>query len=292
MSRFYYGAHMSSSNILKSLREIMDSNGNFIQIFVNNTHGKINPDLLNKYRVIGPDILKMCEKNNLKIVIHSPYTINFAKNISENDNGFNIIFSELQVADMIGAIGTVIHVGKSLDNSIEEATENMFMSIKKIIKFIKENNLKSKIILETAAGQGTELFVTVNNNLRPLTDFYNRFTNDDKKYFKLCIDTCHIFSAGFDIRTKENVTKLFKDLESLNVLNHVALIHFNDSKKDYAERKDRHESIGYGFIGPKGLSYVVKYAYRYNIPLMLETPDETYVNEIPWINDIVKKCKK
>jgi len=194
-----------------------------------------------------------------------------------------IILDELIVADMIGAIGCVIHVGKYLKIDKDESTNIMQQNISYILKFMQEQKLKTNLILETASGQGTELFPSINNSILPLTNFYNRFTDLQKKYFKLCIDTCHIFVAGYDVRTKKNVLKLFDDLKEQNVLQHIALIHFNDSAKDFGTRVDRHEAIGHGFIGVIGLCNVLKQANKYKIPCVLETPDDSYITEIPWI---------
>lgn len=288
---WFYGCHLSSNNIFDSINEVNKYQGNFIQIFVSNPIGKPAKDALKKYKTIGPDIKKYCLNNLTKIVIHSPYTLNFAKEFNEDSYWIKNILLDLRIAHEIGAIGCVIHVGKYLDLDINVATQNMYNSLKYIISIIKKEKLNSILILETAAGQGTELFVTEDNTLDELANFYHRFTKDDKKYLKICVDTCHIFSAGFDISSKKKVRYFFILFEKMIGLQYLALIHFNDSKTEYNSHKDRHEKIGNGQIKTSGLIEFLKQAYKFKIPLILETHGDAYKKEIPWINKIIKKIK-
>lgn len=288
---FYFGGHVSSTKLDKSLQSVLDLGGNFAQIFVNSPYGKYNPNLISKYTMKADEIKEFCSENNMKIVIHSPYTLNFGQEMSPHSPKLQIMYDELYVANLIGALGCVIHVGKYLKLSEEESIEHMYTNLLCIIKYMKEQKLRSKLILETSAGQGTELFVTVNNSLDPLTSFYNRFSKDEKKYLKLCIDTCHINSAGYCIDTKQHVNKLFTELEEADVLKDVVLIHYNDSKTPCCSRVDRHEALGYGSVGISALSEVLKKAFEYKIPCVLETPDENHINEIPWMSALVNKLQ-
>ena len=224
------------------------------------------------------------------MVIHSPYVFNFAKEENHDDYQFTQIKRELMVAHMIGAIGCVIHVGKYLELTEHKATANMLCSLKHIAKYIEDNNLTSKLILETAAGQGSEMIVTTDNSLAPFAAFYNMFTDIEKESIKICMDTCHIFVAGMDIRTRPGVDNVFKQLKLFDLEQHIAVIHFNDSAKDYGTRVDRHGAIGQGFIGFSGLSQVLKHAYRLKIPCVLETPGDAYEEEIPWMTEMINKC--
>jgi deoxyribonuclease-4 len=288
---YYIGAHLSSINIIESLRLIQSYNGNMIQIFVSSPIGKQKKNIIEDYQIKGPEIKKYLIDNNLKIVIHSPYTLNFAREFNKNNYIFDIIFKELKIANLIGAIGCVIHVGKYLDINIKYALNNMYLSIKYIIEYIKKERLNVYLILETSAGQGTELLVTENNDIDELSNFYAKFTEKEKEILKICIDTCHIYSAGFDIRIKKNIKKFFILIKNLIGLENIVLIHLNDSKTEYNSHKDRHEKLGKGTIGLKGLQYFVKYALKYNYPIILETCEESYNKEISWINKIKNKIK-
>ena len=125
---------------------------------------------------------------------------------------------------------------------------------------MRKNKLNVKIILETAAGQGTELLTNIYN----LINFYEKFSNEEKEILKICIDTCHIYSAGHDIREEEQVELFIKILKKGIGMKNIALIHLNDSKREFNSHVDRHEKLGKGTIGLEGLK------------------------EIPWIRKIIK----
>lgn len=289
-SNHLIGCHLPSANLFKSVDEVNLHGGNFMQIFVTNPMGKAGKDSLDKYKQIGPQVKSYCENNQTSIVVHCPYVLNFAKEFSEGSNEIKRVELELQIAHEIGAIGCVIHVGKSLHLDVNDATLNMYLAIKHILNFIRKHKLTPKLILETAAGQGTELFVTEDNGLDELANFYHRFTKSDKEIFKLCVDTCHIFSAGFDIGSKKKVRYFFILFDKMIGLEHLALIHFNDSKTPYNSHVDRHERIGKGHIGLSGLAEFARQANRFKIPMCLETHGEAYKKEIPWILRVISKA--
>lgn len=290
MEDFYYGYHVTNSNLLNSLKKLKTDGGNFAQFFTSSPIASQTNGIVAKYEKMAPSIIKYCKENNIKLVIHSAYLLNFAKQPETNNESFRTIKNDLIIADMLNCIGCVIHVGKYLDLEKKDAIKNMFNSLKDIINFIEIKQLKSKIILETAAGQGTELFVTKNNTLKPFSDFYNKFTKEQKKYLKVCIDTCHIFSAGICLNTKNNLIKFFDELKENIKLENVAVIHLNDSKVECGKCVDRHEVLGFGYIRLSSLRYIIKMANFYNLPCVLETKpeDKNHIPELTIIKDCIK----
>jgi deoxyribonuclease IV len=282
---FFFGAHMPSKNIIESLEEVKALGGNMIQIFVANPMSARHRDrAIRKYSEIGPKIKEFIHKNKMSLVIHSPYVLNFANRVVNPSEAYWVksYMDELMIADLIGAIGCVIHVGKHLNTGVDTGLQYMYVSLKYLIHKVIELKLEAKIILETAAGQGTELLVTHDNSFIDLLTFYKRFSERERDVLKICIDTAHVFSAGYDIRNDKLLHKLFETFS-----NDIALIHLNDSKKDFNSHLDRHERIGKGTIGKETLMKVVMYAQHHKIPLILETPDSGYLKEIPWIKSIL-----
>jgi deoxyribonuclease-4 len=222
---------------------------------------------------------------NFKLVIHSPYTINIAikNNLINISYWIKSIHNELIIANLIGAIGCVIHVGKYLSLDIPDAKKYMYLTLKYLIHRVKSDKLNVFILLETCAGQGTELL----SDFEELALFYNKFNDNDKKVLKICVDTCHIYSAGFDISTKSKVKDFFKLFNEKIGIENLALIHLNDSATVYNSHVDRHQNIGKGSIGFEGLKEFVIFAYKYKIPIILETPNNGYIKEIPWIKNLV-----
>jgi len=309
----YFGGHMSiTKGIVSAITEINNLGGNMIQIFISSPMMfNSNIDMKKFTPLIVEQIKNKCIETDSKIVIHLPYIINLAKpinfytvattnanantttntNLYETDKVIKLIIKQLEISHLIGSIGCVIHVGKYTGLTELEGLENMYKSLKLIINYIKDKNLNTYIILETSAGQGTELVPTKNNSLNELADFYNRFNNDDKQYIKICVDTCHIFAAGYDIRQKYMVKTFFDQFHEAIGLENLALIHLNDSKKTCGSCVDRHENLGKGCIGLEGLRHFIRYGIYYKIPIILETPSD-YAEELNLINKVKNGVNK
>ncbi len=137
-----------------------------------------------------------------------------------------------------------------------------------------------KILLETSTGQGTEMCY----KLEDLAHFYRKFSSNDNKELKsrikLCIDTCHIFSAGYNIRDTNGVRNYLEAFDELIGIKYVRLIHLNDSRVDLGDKKDRHANIGKGYIGYTGLKLMFEYFKKLDVPIILETPGCVFVKEI------------
>ena len=271
--------------IIENLIDIIKYNGNFIQIFVSNPIDfHLSSDIINEYKLLSKDIIDFNKKNNTHIVIHAPYTFNIAKDNTKSFNHLNNLKKNLYICHIIKAIGVVVHSGKYTNSNILDSINYMYRAIKYLIKIIIENKWDVKIFFELGSGNGKDIIIT-SNTLTDFTSFYNKFKPKYKKYLKLCIDTCHIFAAGYDIRKKENVNKLLKEIKNDIGIENLGLIHFNDSYYDLGTLKDRHCNIGEGFIGKDNLMYLIKKFKKYNIPIMLETKDDykTMMKELTFL---------
>lgn len=208
------------------------------------------------------------EENGLYIVAHSGYLFNIAVEPEMNKYAVETAVDDLVTVSDLGGRGAVFHVGKHKKMCEEEGINNMYFNIHNILTDSKELAPDSIFILETAAGQGTECCT----KLEQLAAFRNMFDDDDKKRIRFCLDTCHMFSAGYDLRTLEAVNVFEKKVDNTIGWDTVELCHFNDSKNELNARVDRHEKIGKGYIGEKGLSAVAHLMSKYDIPLIMETP--------------------
>jgi len=206
------------------------------------------------------------------VVSHSPYLINLAKDPVNEKYVADALKNDLEFVNKLEGIGSVVHMGKKIKLTEEQALDNMEKNIKNILSEYKGN---SKLILETSCGQGTELLYKIED----LGKFYERFTKKEKERIGFCIDTCHVFVAGYDMRTAQKVKSFFKLFDNCIGLDKLVLIHFNDSDKRFASHVDRHDDIGEGFIGKKeggsisGLKEVFKTAKKLGVPMTLETHD-------------------
>lgn len=235
---------------------------------------------------------KYVRDNNLFLVSHATYLLNSATTDKWEDKILSAM-NDLIYAEKIGAIGSVFHVGKHLKQTVNEGIEIMFNFIASVIERLQNMNSKSIYILETCAACGTELL----SDLKDFGDFYNRFSDKQKENLKICIDTCHVFSAGYSLKSEMDSINFIEIVTDFIGWDNVVLIHLNDSKKDCGCHVDRHANLCQGCIGKddeSGFKFFVKHCFNLKIPMILETPHddnnmyEIYGSELEkirfWIN--------
>lgn len=270
---FYFGAHNSIlDDLVKGAREVRLAGGNLIQIMLTYPDQRSLVKLDDKHLI---DFKHYLDKHKMKAVIHSSYMHNIARDWNEHSWWLKNIEHEIRSAHIIGALGLVLHFGKQLELSIEEAYNNMYTSLIHINnKTKKYDNIK--IFMETSSGQGTEMCY----KLEDLAYFYKRISKSPNKQFssriKLCIDSCHVFVAGYNLKTVQNVDVFIETFEEMIGLRHVGLVHLNDSMVPMGTKKDRHQNIGDGFIGIIGLTRFFNIFRKLNVPIVLETPSQGF----------------
>lgn len=203
---------------------------------------------------------------NIKPILHASYYINSAKSV--DPHSFNIIQTkrDINIVNKINAYAYIIHLGKQTDLSYKNAYNNMKMYIKYILMTIKN----SYVLIETSSGQGTEMCFNINE----LSKLFNELKQEYKtNKLGICIDTCHLYAAGYNINDD-----LMNKLDKLIGKKYIKLIHLNDSRGGLGERKDRHESIGKGYIGTSLYDFGKKLYGK--IPIILETPEKHQIEEI------------
>lgn len=218
-------------------------------------------------------------KNYKNIYVHASYQINMGADLlpSKTDlynTGIEILLNEIYYATKINAKGIVLHTGKNVQKKYDDnyIYNNMVKFIIELFNKIKTKKYKIDILIETPAGQGGEML----SNIQDLIDFITSFKNlYFYKNLNLCIDTCHIFQAGYDLNNDNIIKNLHLILKP--VFNKIKLIHLNDSYHQVGQNIDRHEQIGYGKINiNKLMKFVIKFK---KISFILETKP-SYDNQI------------
>ena len=200
---------------------------------------------------------KYVQDNGLQVFAHSIYLTNLSKSPKEfSEKALPYIKQEMILGGMLGFSGVVIHCGKSLKISNAEATDNMYTNLLAIYSAI---DVKCPLLLETSSGQGSEICFTYAD----FSKFYKRFTATERKYIKICVDTCHVFAAGND--PLKFITKWQNEHPDSLVL-----VHYNDSKLEFGEKKDRHALPGEGFIGKDKMAEIAKFCNKYKLPMVIE----------------------
>lgn len=255
------GSHVSfnaSSQLVGSLKEALSYGENTFMFYTgapqNTRRGSINEELTK-------EAWKMMKNNNINIdnvIVHAPYIVNLAN--SDNFN-FSVSFlqNEVERCNTLGIKYMVLHPGSAVNSSREEAIK----SISDGLNLILDNNYNVTVLLETMAGKGNE----VGKTFEEIKTIIDNVKYQDK--IGVCLDTCHLNDAGYDV---SNFDKLLDEFDALVGINKIGCIHVNDSKNEKGSHKDRHENIGIGTIGFDNLINIIYNKRLENIPKILETP--------------------
>ena len=204
-------------------------------------------------------------RNVKPILTHASYLISLATTNPEfHRKSIEALADELDRAERLGIHAVVLHPGAHLGAGVDHGVDQIARSLDRIHAMLPEHKVVT--LLETAAGQGSCLGCTF-EELGRIIDLV-----DDKKRVGICVDTCHIFAAGYDIRTRGGWERAAEEIETHVGIARVGAFHLNDSKKPLGSRVDRHEHIGEGQIGVEAFRFVLNDARFRRIPKLLETP--------------------
>ncbi len=261
-----FGAHMSiADGFGAAARKAVEEYGaNAMQIFTKNPRGRAVKSM------VGGDLALYRDfKPRLKFVVaHSSYLLNFGRPMAEIPWAENDLLTDFERMEVLEGDGIVVHVGKAMGGDEQKAFQNITENAKKIIE--KTSKTGIGYFLENTAGQGSELGYT----LEHLSKINNEMAPAGRR-FKFCLDTAHLWAAGFNLSTAQSSRKVLTEIESAIGVDKIACFHFNDSKKELGTRVDRHDNLGKGQIPLEGLSVILHYAVEKTIPVILETPDKT-----------------
>lgn len=212
------------------------------------------------------DIAAFNEKRHVRpIVTHASYLINLATTNPEfHKKSIAAMIDELDRAERLGIHAVVLHPGAHLGAGADAGLDQIARSLDQVHAAIPDHRVVT--LLETAAGQGSCLGCTFEELGRVMT------LVDDKRRVGVCIDTCHVFAAGYDVRTREGYEQMIGEVEQHVGVENVGAFHINDSKRELGSRVDRHEHIGKGQLGLDAFSFVVNDPRFKRIPKMIETP--------------------
>ena len=211
---------------------------------------------------------KLMKENDIQkenVIVHAPYIINLATDDEEKRSfATRFLQEEIKRVETLGFTYLVLHPGSHVGCGPDKGIENIADSLNKVL----EDDKKVVILLETMAGKGTE----VGRNFEEIASIIAKVNKKEK--LGVCLDTCHINDAGYDLNDFDKVLDSFDTIIGLDKLK---CLHINDSKNERSAHKDRHENIGLGHIGFENLLKVIYNERLDNIPKILETP---YVDKI------------
>ncbi|QBQ07699.1 endonuclease IV [Spiroplasma gladiatoris] len=267
-NKFYLGSHvgMNSKNnyLIGTAKEAIENGANTLMFFTGAPQNTIRT-ATEKLNI--EEFKKILIENDIditKTLCHGPYTINLANTVKPEifELGVRLLKEELNRLEEIGVHLVVLHPGAAVGAERKIALDSVIKGLNMVYKDLP--NTPVKIALETMSGKGTEVCINF-DEIKYVLDNVER-----KDMIGVCFDTCHMHDAGYDV--KNNFDGVVEEFNNLIGLDKLLAIHLNDSKNFINAHKDRHENIGYGYIGFKALSNIVHNPLFKNIPIVLETP--------------------
>lgn len=256
------GAHLSiSGGYDKALVSIAKIGGNCLQIFSASPRswGKLNPST----EQIS-DFLKLKSKLQISpVVFHASYLINLADIDRVGILSVQTLISELHLASKMKIMGSVVHLGSYKDDKTSQKESGLIKNINHILAQTPDDTY---LIIENAGTRKIGLmFEEIATIIKSTNTKYRR-------RLKVCLDTCHLFAAGYNFSTSIKLDKFLQKFDKLIGLERLAVIHLNDAKDDLGSLRDRHENIGQGKIGLEAFRSLLNHPRLKNLPFIIETP--------------------
>lgn len=268
------GAHVSAAGGVENAPlNALEIGADAFALFVKNQRQwsakALEVESINKFN----ENLKLANIKKEHILPHNSYLINLGHPDDEKrKKSINAFIDEIQRANLLGLKMINFHPGSHLrEISENECLENISNSI----NFIIANTSDVKLVIENTAGQGSNL----GYKLEHLVYLIDKTQN--KERVGVCIDTCHFFAGGYDLRSKESYKKTMSEFDKLVGYKYLSGMHLNDSKNSLGVKKDRHESIGKGTLGLEAFENIMRDENIDEIPLILET-----INPEIWADEI------
>ena len=272
----YFGAHVSASggveNAIKNAKEI---GATAFALFTKNQRQWLAPALTPEQIATFRNAMAEAGYEAKQVLPHDSYLINLGHPEDEGlEKSRESFFEEMQRCELLGLDRLNFHPGSHLkkigeEESLERIAESINMAL--------ERTQGVTAVLENTAGQGSNLGFKFEH----LAYIIDRVK--DKSRVGVCLDTCHSFAAGYDLRTKEACDATFAEFDRIVGFNYLRGMHLNDAMKPLGSRVDRHAPLGDGEIGWECFKYIAQDSRFDNIPLVLETPDEAR-----WAEEIAK----
>lgn len=266
-----FGAHMSiAGGLEKSVDRAELAGCDSLQIFTKNGNQwkakPIEPEQVERYEA------RLAETQITPVVAHDSYLINLASPDDEMwEKSIDAFRIELERCEQLSVPFLVTHPGSFMKSSEEEGFQRIAEALNRI-----NNDLagyKVMALLETTAGQGTN----IGHRFEQIAAIMAQVSVPER--VGCCFDTCHVFAAGYEIRTDDGYAETIDAFDSVIGLDKLKVFHFNDSKKEFGSRRDRHEHIGAGEIGLDGFRHFVNDPRFADHAALLETPKSEDLHE-------------
>ena len=263
----YFGAHVSASGgVENAVKNAKDIGATAFALFTKNQRQWIAPQLTAEQIATFKNAMAEAGFSAAQILPHDSYLINLGHPDEDGlEKSRESFFEEMQRCEVLGLDRLNFHPGSHLKRISEEGSLDR---IAESINMALERTKGVTAVLENTAGQGSNL----GYKFEHLAYIIDRV--EDKSRVGVCLDTCHSFAAGYDLRTKEACDATFAEFDRIIGFKYLRGMHLNDAMRPLGSRIDRHSPMGEGEIGIECFKYIASDPRFDNIPLILETPDE------------------
>ena len=202
------------------------------------------------------------------LAVHTMYLLNLASPDGELfERSMGALAEEVRRAGLLGADALVTHVGAHVGSGRKSGIARIVNALDRLVRSsVWAETPDVRLLLENTAGSGT----TIGSSFNEFAEIFGSVTDTGR--IGVCLDTCHAFAAGYDLRTRGAVDETLRSLDRTVGLGRLEMIHLNDSRFPLGSRRDRHAHIGRGEIGAKGIGSVVRHPFLRDVPFVLETP--------------------
>ena len=272
------GVHVSiSGGISNSVDNAMKIGCTAFQVFTRSPRQWKTKELTSHETEIFKEKLGNSPIDPESVVVHMPYLPNLSAPTSEMyEQSISVLTDEITRCNLLGIPHLVIHLGSHLGHGPKNGINQLVKACTKSLyayNDLGQSRNKVKILLENSAGQKNSIGSQI-GEMQSIFDILG------KKDYGLCIDTCHLFAAGYDLSTESGVSALVDNIDSHLGLANIKIIHLNDSKGELGSNLDRHYHIGLGKIGENGIRCLVNYKKLSHVPIIMETPIDSVRNDI------------
>jgi deoxyribonuclease-4 len=267
MQRIKVGFHVSiAGGISNSIDKAREIGCTAFQIFSRNPRGWTAKPLAPEEAKLFQQKLEASGISKSSVIVHMPYLPNLSGPESESyKKSIETLAEEMQRCRVLLIPYLVIHLGSHMGKGSKNGIEQLINAINTARDKSKTNGSDPIVLLENNAGQRN----SVGRNFEELRLILDRLGS---KGYGICLDTCHLFASGYDLRTKENVYDTIDHFEKVVGLKQLQVIHLNDSKGELGSNLDRHQHVGLGAIGTEGLASFINHKVVRELPIIMETP--------------------
>lgn len=257
------GSHVGfrkDDQLLGSLKEALSYGANTFMFYTGAPQNTKRYPIMDGLTLEAMNLMKEHNIDYSKVIVHAPYIVNLANNSDSEKYMFAVDFlrEELERCSLLGIKNVVLHPGSHVGLGVEQGITNIANALNMVL-----GTSDVRVLLETMAGKGSE----VGSKLEEIKAIIDLVEEKDK--IGVCLDTCHLSDAGYDIN---NFDEFLDEFDKIIGIDKIYCVHVNDSKNENGAHKDRHENFGLGHLGFDTLINIIYNERLENVPKILETP--------------------